>query len=194
MVDFYSTAPQGPFVPAQSRKNVESSSVGSLRRARLWGFRIPDSRFRIPGSFPSGIGNLESGIPIGLRPNAALGGRQEFSDPGSGCRRPLSKGNRGCRIESRMGRDRTARGVSPENASPILWRSTSPDGATSPPARRGVMPHRRGSPEGREPSRAWRAVPGLRPRALRSRPVGTGRIVSVGNRSILCWTLIRRSP
>ena len=32
------------------------------------------------------------------------------------------------------------------------------------------------------------------PRALRSRPVGTGRSVSVGNRSIPGWTLIRRSP
>ncbi len=100
----------------------ESSSVGSLRHARIRGFRIPDSRFSIPESFPfgnpesrignpdgvaaagrvrvflrrlaapsrtsgdsefrirdsryrnhspSGIRNRESGIPMGLRPQAA---------------------------------------------------------------------------------------------------------------------------
>ena len=76
-----------------------------------------------------------------------------LSYPASGCPRPLSKGNRGCRIEPRMGRDRRARGVSPEKASPILWRSASRDGATSQPARRGVMSPRRGLPEGREPRR-----------------------------------------
>ena len=39
---------------------LEFSSVGSLRRPHIWGFRIPDSRFRIPGSFP--FGNPESRI------------------------------------------------------------------------------------------------------------------------------------
>ncbi len=39
---------------------LKSSSVGSLRRARIWGFRIPDSRFPILESFP--ILNRESRI------------------------------------------------------------------------------------------------------------------------------------
>ena len=52
---------------------LESSSVGSLPRAHSGDseFRIRDSGF--PDHSPSGIRNLESGIPIGLRPKAALG-------------------------------------------------------------------------------------------------------------------------
>ena len=66
---------------------------------RSWGFRIPDSRFRILESSPfreSGISNRESqliplresGISIGLRPKAALGGRQNGLVPGDFCRPP----------------------------------------------------------------------------------------------------------
>ena len=33
---FYRTAPQGPLFRAQARKSVESTSVGSLRRARIF--------------------------------------------------------------------------------------------------------------------------------------------------------------
>ena len=56
----------------RSPRFLESSSVGSLRRCASGDseFRIRDSGF--PDPSPSGIRNRESGIPIGLRPKAAL--------------------------------------------------------------------------------------------------------------------------
>ena len=49
----------------------ESSSVGSP--APCAHLRIPNSTFQISDGDRSGIGNLESGIPLRLRPKAALG-------------------------------------------------------------------------------------------------------------------------
>ena len=81
-LSFNSAAPQGPLFSAQYRKSVESSSVGSLALAPLGDSKfsdsaIPDSRI-IPHS---GIGNLESEIPIELRPKAALGSLRRQCPP-----------------------------------------------------------------------------------------------------------------
>ena len=96
--DSRTTAPQGPLFRAQSRKSVESSSVGSLAACALWGFRIPDSRFRIPGSFP--FGNPES--RIGNPDRVAAEGRVRKRDQGvSSC-----CCQSGCRIAAREGRRR----------------------------------------------------------------------------------------